>query len=546
MLRACWTSLSLVVTLLAATLLSGIPAAFADRAVDVANRSIRVTITAEPPNLNSLVSTDQISNFVLSHVMEGLLQYDERNQLAPGVALRWQLRDDGATFWLRNDARWSDGRPVTAHDFVFAWRTAVTPATASPYASALFPIKNAERVNKGELPPTALGVRAVHEYKLEVSFERPCPYFLGLTAFFTYFPIRADFYHNRGERYAADANDLLYNGAFTLSRWVHGARLTLRKNPHYWNRKRVQLDEIDIPYITADPNSLLNLFKDGSVALAMLDAETLMDAVRSGYAVKRFSTGSVFYLQFNLRDGRTTANRNLRKAIQAVFDPNSLVNKVVGVPGNLATASLFPRTVKGQRESFREEFPAPVPERGLALARRYLDAAKAELGVEHIPPLVFLAGDGARARKEAEYFQQLLGAGLGLQIRIDNQTSKQRLDKMNRGDFDIAAAGWGPDFDDAITFGDLFASWNENNRGRYRSAEYDQWVRVAQTSADQGERMRAMGELQRLLIDDVPILPTYESGQVYMQHPQLRGVVRSIFGGDPNFRYARVVEEGAP
>jgi oligopeptide transport system substrate-binding protein len=534
--RICFT-----LCLLAVVWVGGVDPAAADRAVDVAERSIRVTLSSEPPNLNSLVSTDQISNFVLSHVMEGLLQYDERNQLAPGVAERWQLREDGATFWLRRDARWSDGRPVTAHDFVFAWRAAVAPATASPYASALFPIANAERVNRGELPPSALGVRAVYGNKLEVRFERPCPYFLGLTAFFTYYPIRADFYRSRGERYAADAGDLLYNGAFTLQRWVHGARLTLRKNPHYWNRRRVQLEEIDIPYFTADPNAALNLFKDGAVALAMLDAETLMDAVRSGYPVKRFSTGSVFYLQFNLRDQRTTANRNLRKAIQAVFDPNSLVNKVVGVPGNLATASLFPRTVKGLRESFREEFPPRLPERGLALARQYLAAAKAELGVEHIPPLIFLAGDGARARKEAEYFQQLLGAGLGLDVRIDNQTSKQRLDKMNRGDFDIAAAGWGPDFDDAITFGDLFASWNENNRGRYRSAEYDRWVRVAQRSGDQGERMRAMAELQRLLIEDVPILPTYESGQVYVQHPQLRGVVRSIFGGDPNFRYAQVV-----
>jgi oligopeptide transport system substrate-binding protein len=533
-----------VVHLIAAiTLCGAISPLHADRAVDGEAQRIRIALPAEPPNLNSLVTTDQISGFVLSHVMEGLLRYDERGELAPGVAERWQLRDNGATFWLRRNARWSDGRPVTARDFLFAWRQVVSPATASPYASALFPIKNAERINRGELPSTALGVRAVGDYRLDVQFERPTPYFLGLTAFFSYYPVRADFYQKRGQRYAADAEDLLYNGAFTLTRWVHGARLTLTKNPNYWNRNAVRLNEIDIPYITADPGATLNLFKAGNIAMAQLDSETIGDALGNGYPIRQFSTGSLFYLLFNLREGRVTANHNLRKAIQAVFDPASLVNKVVGLPGNFATDSLFPRTVKGIDAPFRDEHPAQAPQRGLGLARHYLELAKRDLGVERMPPIVFLASDSARGSKEAEYFQQLLAAGLGLEVRIDKQIAKQRLDKMQRGDFDIAAAGWGPDYDDPMTFADLFASWNENNRGRYRSARYDELVQRANTTADAQERMALFAQMQQLLIDDVPLLPTYESGQVYLQHSQLRGVVRAIFGGDPNFRYAYVVEE---
>lgn len=523
-------------------------------AVDARQQHITIALPSEPPNLNSLVTSDQISSFVLAHVMEGLLQYDQRGHLAAGVAERWQLRADGATFWLRRDARWSDGKPVTAADFIFAWRTVLTPTTGSPYAAALFPIKNAERINRGELPPTELGVRAVSATQIDVQFERPCPYFLGLTALFTYYPVREDFYHQRGARYGADASDLLFNGAFTLSRWVHGSHLTFVRNPAYWDSARVHLQQIDVPYFTSDANALFNLYKNGSIALAQLEPETLTDALARGFPVKQFDTGAMYYWEFNLRPGRLTANKTFRRALQALFDPQLLVNKIVGIPGVRAADSLFPRTIRvGVKQdvktgveidglAFVDAYPPPVPPRGLVRARALLEQARQELGLAQFPPLVLLAGDSQRAQKESEYFQQLLSAGLGLQVRIDKQIFKQRLDKMQRGDFDIAAAAWGPDFDDPITFGDLLASWNENNRGRYHNPEYDRWVNVAQHTTDPAQRLQAFVEMQRLLLTDVPLLIAYENTQIYVQNPQLRGVNRSIFGGDPNFRYARVVD----
>lgn len=514
----------------------------AGEAVDVMQQRITIALATEPPNLNSLVTTDQVSQFVLSHAMEGLLQYDRNGRLAPGVAERWELRDDGATFWLRRNAKWSDGKPVTARDFVFAWRTAVTPATASQYAPQLFPVRNAERINRGELPPEQLGVRAVNAYRLDVQFERPCPYFPGLTAFFTLYPIREDFFKARGERYAADAQDLLYNGAFALTRWVHGARLTLERNPYYWNRANIRLRTIDIPYFTSDANAQFNLYKNGSIALAQLEPETLSEAIGRGYPVKIFTTGSMYYWEFNLRPGRLTANKAFRRALQALFDPELLVNRIVGLPGVRATESLFPRAFRVDGGSFVDVHPAPRPARDLALARRWLEQARQELGLARFPPLILLSGDSPRAQKEAEYFQQLLSAGLGLDARIDRQTFKQRLDKMTRGDFDIVAAAWGPDYDDLLTFGDLMASWNENNRGRYRSAAYDEQVAIAQRETDPQRRWAAFAEMQRLLIEDAPLLMSYENAIPYVQHPQLQGVQRSIFGGDPNFQYARVIE----
>lgn len=515
------------------------------QAVDYKNQAITLALSSEPPTLNSLVTTNSVSFFVLGHIMEGLMQYDEHQALVGAVAERWQLREDGVTFWLRKDARWSDGKPVTASDFVFAWRKVVDPKTASQYAFIMYPIKNAEQINRGELAPDQLAVRAVDDYQLEVSFERPCPYFLSLTAFGSYFPLRQDVFEADPQRYAADPEQMLYNGAFTLERWVHGAQLTLVKNQHYWNRQAVHLNRIDMPYITADASAVFNLYQDRRVAMSGLDNETANEAMRRGYPMKKTHTGAQYYLGFNFRDGRVSANLHVRKAIQAIFDPKILVNKVLAVPGNVVGESLFPQIVKGVEGRFRDEYPPVKIERGLELARAHIEKAKQQLGVETLPPLVLLAGDSPRAAKEAEYLQYLLQQGLGLDLRIDSQMFKQYLEKMRRGDYDIAVAGWGPDFDDAITYGDLFASWNANNRGQYHSDEYDRWVRVAQNSADQGVRMNAMAQLQRLVAEDVVIIPTFEAGYLYVQHPQLQGVVRRTFGADPDYKFARVIAKPA-
>ena len=152
-------------------------------AIDAETRTITTSIRNEPPNLDSMRATDATSIMVFTHIIEGLLRYDERGDLVPGVAERWEIGTIGATFWLRENALWSDGKPVTAHDFVFAWRTAVDPATASQYAFIIYPVKNGEAINKGEMPPTELGVRAVGDRVLEVEFENPIAYFDKLVAF---------------------------------------------------------------------------------------------------------------------------------------------------------------------------------------------------------------------------------------------------------------------------------------------------------------------------------------------------------------------------
>jgi oligopeptide transport system substrate-binding protein len=513
---------------------------------DSGGNVLRLAFSEEPPQLDSTRATDQVSIRVLGWTMEGLTRYGKDEDIVPGVAERWEIGERTAVFHLRANAAWADGKPVTAHDFVFAWRTAVDPKTASEYAFILYPVKNAEAVNTGKQPVEALGVRARDDRTLEIELERPTGHFLSLTAFATYLPVREDFYRARPGRYAADAKDLLSNGPYVLTRWIHGASLTFEKNPRYWDAARVAIDRIEVPYFTQDPSTSYNLFKDGKIDITGLDRELLGRAQADRYKIKSFASGSVFYAEFNHREGRPTRSYHLRKAIQLVFNPKEYVSKVIGLPGFRPAVGLIPAWVPGVEKPFRKEHPVEPVRPDLEEARRHLELARKELGGE-IPPLVWLTGDDPFTARESEYFQYLLASRLGITLKIDKQTFKQRLAKMTSGEFDLVSAGWGPDYPDAMTFADLFASWNENNRGRWRDARYDALIRRAQQTADQRVRMDAMAEAERILLDDVAVLLKSEAAGLYVHSPRLTGIVRHVVGPDPDYSHARIEDpRGGP
>lgn len=515
-------------------------------AIDYDARSISVLIEQEPPQLDAMKATDQVSGSVLGHIMEGLLAYDVNNELVPGVAERWDIRPDGATFWIRKDAMWSDGKPVTAHDFVFAWTTALEPKTASQYAFILFPVKNAEAINTGKLDGSTLGAKATSDGVLEVTFEKPIAFFEKLVAFSTYFPAREDFYKSTNGRYGADADTMLYNGAFTIESWVHNASMRMEKNQYYWNKDSIFLNTIHVPFITADKQAGVNLFKDGRIALAALDGETLPTALQERWNISRLADGSVYYLEFNHREDRLGNNTNFRRAVQHTLDSAELVYRVIKIPGYVPGTTLFPTWLKGKDGPFRQEYPPLQVRTDREKARAYLAAAKEELGLDEIPPLVVLSGDTPLARKHSEYLQSELKKHLNLDVKIDRQIFKQRLAKMRAGEFDMVMSGWGPDFDDPLTFGDLFASWNLQNRGRYNNPELDAQIRIAQGSIDTKVRMDAFGEIQRILIDQAVIIPDYERGRVFVADPRMKNLGRRAIGPDPDYSRVTLVPPNTP
>jgi len=488
-------------------------------AVDVENQEITVYLREEPPQLNSMLATDAVSGMVLGHVMEGLLRYDANAQIVPGLAERWEIDGTRAVFHLRENARWSNGEPITAQDFEFAWKTALAPATASQYAFIFYAIKNAEAANTGAVPVDEVGVRALDARTLEVELAQPIAYFDKLVAFTTYLPVSETFFNATAGRYGADADEMLYSGPFMMSSWVHGASLRLERNPYYWDQARVRLNAINAAYVTSDSNTLLNLYKDGRIVQVDLTAEMLEGAMQQRWHLDRFMDGSVFFIDFNHRPDRVTRNVNLRKAMQLAQNSNELVDRVIKLPGY-----------------------APEATYDVALAREYLERARQELGLTEFPPLVLLADTSPVATISSQYYQEVFKRNLGLDLIIDAQTFQQRLAKMDVGDFDIVLSGWGPDYNDPLTFADLYASWNLNNRGRYASPRVDELVRQAQGSTDNAQRMAAFGEIQQILFDDVAMIGNYERGRVYATDPRVKGILRRVFGAEVDYTNAYIEE----
>ncbi|HEX5418400.1 MAG TPA: peptide ABC transporter substrate-binding protein, partial [Gammaproteobacteria bacterium] len=367
-------------------------------------------------------------------------------------------------------------------------------------------------------------------------------YFDKLVAFVTYLPVREDFYRSCDGHYAADADKLLYDGPFAIARWVHGASLRLEKNPYYWDRRDVKLDIIDIPYITTDRSAWMSLYRDGDIASAeRLPSQSLEEALKHRWPVGRFNDGSVWYLELNFRPGRLTGNYHFRKALQLVNDNRELVNKVLKNPGYTPTNSLFPSWLKGEHGFFEQEHPPSVVRPDPEQARQQLELARRELGLKRFPPLVLLSDDTDAARRWSEYLQALYRRELGLTVRIDRQIFKQRLAKAVAGDFDILIAGWGPDYDDPLTFADLFASWNLNNDAKYANPELDAQVHIAQRSLDPAVRMAAFAKIQRILGDDVVVIPAYERGLMYVQDARLKGVTHNAIGAERDYTHAYLV-----
>ncbi len=519
--------------LLSSSLLAG--------AVNFERQSITIAFTQEPPNLNSIRMTDLLSYFVIGHVNEGLLRYDRKGRLAPGVAESWEVSEKKIRFMLRRNARWSDGSTVTANDFEFAWKLVNDPKVAAPFAAIMHPLKNAEKIQNGELPVSELGVSVIDDFTLEVDLERPCGYCISLMPHATFFPVKKAFYLPRKEQYGAEFNQLLYNGPFKMTGWVHGSSMVLVKNPHYWNTAKVHLNEINVGYITEDNRTRLNLFRDGSIALARLDAETVRDASSQGLRLKTFVTGGMAYVWFNHRPGSITGQRKIRRAIQLSFDTDLFVNKVIAVPGYKPAHSFFPSWLNGVDGKFSSEYPPTIVQPDSKQALKLIQEVKEEMRLESIPEMTLLTVASPTGVKIGEFFQGLLGQSLGIKVKIDQQTFKQYLEKARAGQFDLVLSSWFPDFNDIVTYADLMASWNPNNRGVYVNAEYDRYFRILQGSTDRRDRMDAAAELQKIITDDVPLLPTAETGSAYLQHPKLKGVVRRVLGQDPDYTYARVI-----
>ncbi|OEH56241.1 peptide ABC transporter substrate-binding protein [Oceanobacillus sp. E9] len=499
--------------------------------------------TAEIPTGDPALATDAASFIVFGQTMEGLYVLDENDTPIPAIADgEPEISEDGKvyTFKLREDAKWSNGDPVTAHDFVYAWRRAIDPDTGSEYAYMFSGIiENATEVMNGEKDPEELSVEAKEDYTLEVTLEQPVEYLNSLLAFGTYLPLNEEFVEEKGSDFGTNSENMLANGPFELTEW-NGSGLTWKyvKNDQYWDNENVSLDEVNVQ-VSKEPSTAVNLFNtdeaDRTAALSSEYARQYKDDENAS----TFKEGSSWYLKFNQeRGGEETplANENIRKALAMAFDKESFTETVLA-NGSVPSDGYVPEGLAKNPETdqdFREESGDLIsydPEQ----AKEYWEKGLEELGVEELQ-LDFLSDDTENAKTTSEYFQNQLETNLeGLSIKLTNVPFKVRLQTTTDQDYDIVMHGWGPDYLDPMTFLDLYVTDGTNNNTGYSSEEYDQLIDDAKVkyANDPEKRWEAMLEAEKLLVqEDTVIAPVYQRGRVVLIKPYVKGLEEHLFGPD--------------
>ncbi|AAP08768.1 Oligopeptide-binding protein oppA [Bacillus cereus ATCC 14579] len=511
---------------------------------EVKKQVLNVTVSEEIPSLDTAKTMDGTSAHVMQNIFEGLYVLNDQDQPIPAVARSCKRSEDGKkyTFDLRKDAKWSNGDSVTANDFIFAWKRAINPETASQYAYMLFYVKNAKEINKGTMPLDALGVKAINNYTLEVELEQPVPYFLQLLALPIYLPQHESFLNEQGNNYALEPSNLIYNGPFVLEKWKHEQEFQLKKNATYWDRKKVKLDEINF-HIVKDTMTAVNLYEAGDLDRVPINSQ-VVDKYKGNKELHMSSDPGIAMLRFNEKNN-ALANKKVRQSISLALNKDDFVAHFIN-NGAKPASGLVPvghvNEVTGK--DFRKE-NGDISSYDLQNAKKLWEEAKKELGVEQVN-LEFLTFEQDNAIRMAEYIKGDLEKNLqGLTIQIKQQPFKQKLQLEQIGDYDITMANWGPDYKDPISYLELFTTGNPNNKMNYSNVRYDELIKKAKTDfvLDTENRWKALREAEQVLLEDAAVAPLYHIGSAYVQKDYVKGIEKHQFGGIYTYKNAYIANE---
>lgn len=505
--------------------------------------------SAEIPTMDSALAEDTVAFNILNNVNEGLYRLNQENIAEPAMAEgEPEVSEDGLTYTFKlREANWSDGTPVTAQDFVFSWQRAVDPATGSPYGPYMMAgtIKNAAAIAEGKMDKAELGIEATDEKTLVVTLERPVPYFLSLMSFGTFLPQKEDFVAEKGGAYASNSDNLLFNGPFILTNW-DGTGLTwsMEKNPEYWDAETVKLQTINVD-VVKDAGTGLNLYNSGEKDRTGLSGEFAMQYADDPEVI-RILEPSIFYMKFNQeRNGQPTvlANENIRRAISLAFNKQDLVDVVLAngsLPANYLVPTEF--TFDENKEDFRD-VNGDMNEYNAEEAKKLWAQGMEEEGLTEVT-IEYLGDDTETAKKMNEYLKAQLEENLeGLTISIKTVPFNVRLELDEAQDYEIQNSGWGPDYQDPMTFIDLFVTGSPQNKMGYSNPEFDALVESAkgELALDIPARWDAMAQAERILIEeDAAIAPIYQRGGMALQKPYVNDIVVHPFGGDYSYKWAYI------
>ncbi|MFP3390502.1 peptide ABC transporter substrate-binding protein [Brevibacillus sp. SIMBA_040] len=492
------------------------------------------SLTGEPPTMDPGIATDASSMDMINLVFEGLTAVDRQGQMINAVAESFTNSPDFTQFHftIRKDAKWSNGDPVTAHDFEYAIKRNLDPQTASGYAYQLFYIKGGEEFFNGTGKAEDVAVKAMDDYTLDFTLRSPTPWFRELTSFTTYYPLHKKSVEGN-PKWAGEAASIVGNGPFLIDSWEHKAKLTFSKSPTYWDKANVKLDKIDIAVIE-DNNTALSMFENGDVDWGGypsfgLSPDAIGQIKDEGKLVVADNPGTKAVI-FNTQKPPFT-NKKIRQAFAYSIDRKMLIDNILqtGVP---AAYGWVPTSMGLNPDGYFKE--------DMEKAKQLLAEGMQELGLKEFPKVTYYYDTGETDKKIAQALQDEWKKTLGINIDIRTSEWKVFNTDVQSGKYDFGIWLWGADFNDPINFLEMYKDKEGgNNVVRFDNKEYRDLLNKSYYETDPAKRKQLMFDAEKILMEEMPLAPLHFRGNAYVKNDKVKDFVIFPLGGS-YFKYAYV------
>ncbi len=512
---------------------SGESPAESDGGASSGSSDLNIMLETPVQSLDPQQATDGTSFEVIADYTDGLMQMDEDGQAVAAIAESYDLSDDGLTYTFHlRDAKWSNGEPVTAADFVFAWQRAVDPAVASEYAymlSDIGQIKNAAEIIAGDMDKSELGVTAVDDKTLEVQLNVPVSYFLSLMYFPTFYPVNEAFFTSCGDTFATSPETTLSNGAFIMDSYEPAATaFHLTKNADYWDAGRVKLPGLNYQVIQDSQQALMS-YQTGDLDMTLVNGEQV-DQVKEDPEFLTIGAGYLWYVSPNMDGVPELNNLNIRLALTSAIDREAITGDVLkdgSAPTYTAVPMQFAAGPDGSDFSGDQTKFADVCSFDAVKAADYWNQGLEELGITQLTLDMIVDADDA-PQKVAQVLKEQWETTLpGLTVNLTVEPKKQRVEDMQNGNFQLGLTRWGPDYADPMTYLGMWITDNSNNYGLWSNAEYDAIIAECTTGdlcTDAEGRWARLYDAEKLVMDEAVIFPLYTQCNAEMMSAKVTGV----------------------
>jgi oligopeptide transport system substrate-binding protein len=507
-------------------------------------KSLSVSLGAEPLTMDPALNQAADVATVMNHLFEGLTRYSSDKKTVNAQAKDIQVSSDRKTYTitLRDDIKWSDGKPVTAGDFEYAWKRAVDPKTASQYVYIFDPVLNANEIAAGKKDKDTLGIKAQDDKTLIVTLRDPCPYFDELLSFSAYFPLRKDIVEGN-EKWTQSPKTYISNGAFMLKEWSHKESITLEKNPNYYDKDKIKLDTIKF-VLLEDDSARLAAYQNGEISFCYTIPAEEIPSWQSKPDFQKVPDLGTNFVDFNCKK-KPFDNPKVRKALSLAIDRSYLVDTVTKKTQTPAAAfvPLGVRDVEPTQEfrkAGKDFYSVSMEdyEKNVAEAKKLLAEAGYPDG-KGFPTIEYATNPASLNNAMAEAIQNMWKTQLGINCTISQQEWSVFIDSRNKGNYQVARDAFGVDFNDPVSMLDLFVTDSGNNSSKYSNPEYDKIIAQVKSTDDNTVRMPLLHQAEEIIMRDMPIAPLTYRTRVFLMNPNVKGYYENPMGFD-YFMYATV------